>query len=368
MFISLSHLFQKNTYLLAGLAFFVCVAAALSVWFFARGLTSRESAVVSSENIVLENTEGVCPFRRALDGVCVSSQEDAYPLLVAVMIENHWDARPLSGIHEASVVYEAPVEANFSRFLAIFPANAESEKVGPVRSARPYYVDWLREYGTPLYMHVGGSQDALDRIEAWGVHDLNEFYRGWYYWRDDGRFAPHNVYTSSKLWNTAFADYDAFAATSTFDGWSFGAMSPCDELTDSLASCADVFTTTFNGSVYEAIWRYATSTNQYERYQVEGKQTDEGGNPILADTVVVQFVTTTVLDAIGRLGMETVGEGRAVVFRDGRMIEGVWKKQSASDRTEWRDTNGDVIPLNPGKIWIEVLNQHGSLSFGKNEE
>ena len=82
----------------------------------------------------------------------------------------------------------------------------------------------------------------------------------------------------------------------------------------------------------------------------------------------MQFVTTTVLDAIGRLGMETVGEGRAVVFRDGRMIEGVWKKQSASDRTEWRDTNGDVIPLNPGKIWIEVLNQHGSLSFGKNEE
>src|SRR3989338_407175 len=93
-----------------------------------------------------ERREAACSYRRLLDGACVESRSEAKPALVAVMIDNHMDARPQSGLAEARVVYEAPVEGNFTRFLAIFAATDDVEKAGPVRSARPYFLDWVEEY------------------------------------------------------------------------------------------------------------------------------------------------------------------------------------------------------------------------------
>src|SRR5690606_23920743 len=135
------------------------------------------------------------------------------PRTVGIMIENHYDARPLSGLADASVVYEAPVEGNYTRFLAVFPEDAEVQKIGPVRSARTYYLDWVSEYPDMLYMHVGGSPDALEKIKTHGIFDFNEFYRGWYYWRDSGRYAPHNVYTSSALFQKAMDEYANTSST-----------------------------------------------------------------------------------------------------------------------------------------------------------
>ena len=142
---------------------------------------------------------------------------------LAIMIENHTEARPQSGVSSADVVYEAVAEGGITRFLALFYCDAidRDTTVGPVRSARTYYLDWASEYGeNPLYVHVGGANvpgpaNALGQIQEYGWggrngNDLNQFSIGFpTFWRDYERLGrtvatEHTMYsTTEKLWAEA---------------------------------------------------------------------------------------------------------------------------------------------------------------------
>jgi len=357
--------FQKTNlpYIIAGACVFLGIL--LLVLFSIFGEHPSDSRV---DDTVVDTSEEVsapasCTYMRHLDGVCVDSMTAQDPVLIGIMIENHYDARPLSGLSRASVVYEAPVEANFNRFFALFPVDTDIQKVGPVRSARPYYLDWLSEYPGTMYMHVGGSPDALDKIAQYGLFDMNEFYHGWYYWRDTARYAPHNAYTSQKLWSAALKDYGGTGDpvdTNVFRAWKFRSWDACEE------QCVYEITTTFAGKTYEATWQLNTSTEQYERYEFDEPVIDaETKEHIIADTLIVQYVDTTVLDGVGRLGMDTIGSGEAIVFRNGFKVEGQWRKVSRTERTKFYDFDeeGHQIELNAGKIWIVVMNRSDGISF-----
>ncbi len=365
--IYIKQFFQKTKvmYLVAGAC--IILGMLLLVLFSIVG-SAGSSEDVSSDTIgdtVSDVSEPAsCTYARSLDGVCVASVMEQDPALIGIMIENHFEARPVSGLSRASVVYEAPVEGNYNRFFALYPEDTDVQKVGPVRSARPYFIDWLSEYPGTMYMHVGGSPDALEKIVRFDMFDMNEFYHGWYYWRDTSRYAPHNVYTSQKLWTAALKDYrdtlDVAEVSHSFSPWKFRAWDACTE------QCIHDITTTFAGTTYEATWRYNTSTSQYERYEFDELVIDpQTKEHIVADTLVVQYVDTTVLDGVGRLGMETVGTGDALVFRNGFKVEGEWRKDSRTDRTKFYTVEGEEhdIELNPGKIWIVVMNRIDGISY-----
>lgn len=358
-------------------ALVLITALALLFWFGYDFFSSK----ISSMAIVKSGGEGKqaedCSYRRILDGVCVKTPSLVNPQLVVVMIENHFEARPQSGLAEASVVYEAPVEANYTRFLVIYPANAEVKKIGPVRSVRPYYLDWIAEYGTPMYMHCGGSPDALNLIKQRDIFDLNEFYRGWYYWRDESRAAPHNVYTSSELWNKALGVYanDSYL-NDVYEGWSFvtstlnhSTTQPPDHIKSGVGSSGGEvvkwsggqITVSFLPPIYEAVWKYNSSTNQFDRYQMGSRHCDADGKCISADNVIVMNVDKKVLDEIGRLQVTTIGQGEAIVFKNGIDYLGTWNKSGTDSRTRFYDVNGEEIKLNPGRIWIEVVPQDGEV-------
>jgi hypothetical protein len=142
-----------------------------------------------------------------LDGKPVGSASEQRPRVISIMIDNHPGARPQSGLSQAQVVYEVPVEGEFTRYFAIFNASTTVDKVGPVRSARPYFLDWLQEYGDALYIHSGGSPEALQILRNSTLFDANEFFRGAYFWRGTDHLAPHNLYTSSTAWNKLLAEY-----------------------------------------------------------------------------------------------------------------------------------------------------------------
>lgn len=344
-------------YIVSAIVFALTVG--MLIWFF-QGNNSTDSQLADQQQEENKQENGVsCSHRRALDGICVEKSEDVYPELVAVMIENHPDARPQSGLFDARVVYEAPVEANYSRFMAVFPKDMEVEKVGPVRSARPYYVNWAQEYAEPMYMHVGGSSDALEKIDQDNIFDMDEFYRGWYFWRSTDRFAPHNTYTSNKLWQKAWDNYGKEKKSDGYAAWTYSddALSACTD------TCANTITATFLAPTYEAVWKYNTSTRQYERYQGGKPHVDQNGKQIVADTVIVQKMKTNIVDDIGRLQMDTIGTGKVFVFRDGQVIEGNWQKETKKTRTRFLSNNGDNIALRSGKIWIEVINQVGSVLY-----
>ena len=328
----------------------------LLVWFFMQS-SHQITSFSEDNNSDSEHTADSCSFHRLFDGICVLTESEVNPKLVAIMIENHLDARPQSGLSRAAVVYEAPVEANYSRFMALFPITEKVVKVGPVRSARPYYLDWAAEYGIPMYMHVGGSPDALIKLKNGDYFDFNQFYRGDYFWRSTDRYAPHNVYTSTDLWTKGWDDYGKNYYSVPMDSWKFGEVAPCT------TDCVTSITASFLPPVYEAEWKYSSTTQKYLRYQMGKPHVDQDGTQISAETIVVQRVQTKVLDDELRIEMNTIGTGDALVFTKGNVIKGTWKKFSKSSKTRFYDSSGQEITLTPGKIWIEVVNQVGDIDY-----
>lgn len=303
-------------------------------------------------------------FFSKLTGLGVEKPEEENPEIVGVMIDNHPQAHPQSGLKDASIVYEAPAEGGITRFLAIFAKNQNLDKVGPVRSARPYYLNWMEEYGRALYMHCGGSPEALKMIENENIFHANEMVRGSYFWRDNLRASPHNLYTSSANWNKYFEKYPPAGKTTELLGWKFssttvsitGGSFPLliEEGLGGGAIGAKSIKIKYWAD-YAVEWKYNADKQNYARY-VNGVLSEENGQPITAANVVVQSVYMEILDELGRREIETVGKGDVRVLRDGQLVLGNWKRKDRAERTRFYSNKEDKeIPLRPGQTWIEVI-------------
>jgi hypothetical protein len=271
----------------------------------------------------------------------------------AVMIDNHTLARPEAGLADAPLVFEAPVEGGITRFMAVLADGANLRRIGPVRSVRPYYVEWALEYGAVL-VHVGGSPEALTMLDGPGndYRHLNQMVNGGYFWRDRERDAPHNVYTSSELLHSALDTVKAGdAAPDSTRPFKAGGVEgrPVGE------PSASEITIDYSVASYSVTWVYDESTNAYARHRGQDDVTDESGAAITADNVIVQFTDVKTVDDVGRKRIRTGGTGDALVLRDGRIIEAQWSKE-AGGRTRFLFTEGgEEIPLNVGKTWIQVV-------------
>ena len=118
-----------------------------------------------------------------------SPSSNAAPLLIQV--ENLSDARPQSGLKDASIVYEYVTEGGISRFSAIYlsPPNG---KVGPIRSARLVTISLARLYGA-IVVFSGGSTYVKGQIQSAGVPNFDENSANGDLFRDNSRAAPHNL-------------------------------------------------------------------------------------------------------------------------------------------------------------------------------
>lgn len=335
---------MKRNILLIGVILFVGVLGYTAL------LLSSSPKVKVIDNRSLKSTE----FFSQLDGLPVASSSLVTPPVVAVMIDNHPDARPQFGVSAATIVYEVPVEGDFTRLMAVFPRDGVVTKVGPVRSARSYYLDWQAEYGMPLYLHCGGSPEALSRIKKENIFAANEFYWGRYYWRDNNFTAPHNLFTNSENWQKLWQDYDKLGERS-WSGWSFG-----DKISTSTSAGAFVID---YGMGYKVEWRFDSALSKYFRYLNNIKQFDASGEGISLDNVIVQYVKSKIIDDYGRKEIESVGSGSVRVFRDGRVISGSWKKNSVSERTRFYNEAGEEIQLKPGKTWVQIVPSEGSINI-----
>ena len=343
---------EKLYYIFAAVVFLIAVVLLV---YFVRG---QRSILQGDGSFGMESSTSTaqvlgCPYKSRLTGECVASENDVVAPLVGVMIENFVDARPQAGVAQASVVYEAPAEGNITRFLAIFEKNSEVKKAGPLRSARPYYLDFISEYPGAMYMHVGGSPEALEKIYAYKIFDVNEFYKGLYFWRDENKFAPHNVFSSSDLWNSAYEKFADKNVSVNFEPWNFS-----DATTTCAHDCALQIEIPFLLPSYNIVWKYNPDTLKYDRFHGRVAHIDSEGNPVRANTVVVQHVTDKILDDVGRRALGTLGSGKAEVYVLGNKIEGTWKKDSRSARTKFLDASGHEIGFAAGKIWIEVVPQN----------
>lgn len=307
---------------------------------------SNQPPVTPTETQTASSTTDLGLAPRQLDGVMVSSTLTTLRPW-AFMIDNQVDARPAEGLSSASVVYESPVEGGITRFLAVFdPMTDPVLKIGAVRSARPYFVDWAASMHA-VYGHVGGSPEALDKIAQMAsttLLDANEMTRAANgYVRDSARVAPHHVLTSP----ARFSKYLGAGATSTvnFSPWRYTATTVSTTTIPDVASVR----ITYGGS-YNVRWTYDAKRNQYRRVQAtKAVSRDE----IYATNVVVIKTDAQILDTVGRLKVRTTGGGEAILYRDGKKFIGRWRR-AANETIAFTALDGSYLELRAGTTWIQI--------------
>jgi hypothetical protein len=288
-----------------------------------------------------------------LSGLQVDRSANLRPV-TAVMIENSTDARPQSGLSQAGVVFEAIAEGGITRFLALFQDTAPAD-VGPIRSARPYYIQWELGFDG-AYAHVGGSPEALADIKAWNVRDLDQFANGGSYHRITTRAAPHNVYTSIATLNQLEAAKGY--TSSTFTGFTRKKEAPIKIPTAKTIDLA------ISGPLYNVHYDYIAASNSYNRSEGGAPHLDANGNAQISPKVVIALVMPYGLEADDHHSQyTTIGSGQAFIFQDGGVVAGQWTKASSTSQFVFTDAAGKPIPLNPGQTWLTALGVASGLHY-----
>jgi len=314
-----------------------------------------------------------------LTGLPVDPSVNKRPV-TAVMIENSPDARPQSGLDSAGVVFEALAEGGVTRFMALYQDTAPSY-IGPIRSARPYYIEWAMGFDAG-YAHVGGSPDGLHDIKVWDTRDLDQFYNAGSYHRISSRYAPHNVYTSVDT--LMKLEKSKGYTSSNFTGFARKASQPykpprtvktadgqTKKISQDKRTPANTINLTFSGYYYDSEFKYQPKTNDYLRYEagkVHTELSSSGKKSYITPNVVVAMVVPRQNGALDTSGAyysdyNAIGSGTAYVFQDGTVQKGSWRKTSRTAALEFLDTAGQPLKLNPGQTWISAIASSADVSY-----
>lgn len=281
-----------------------------------------------------------------LTGKVVETEAATKQAVTAVMIENSPDARPQSGLKDSGVVFEAIAEGGITRFLVLY----QQEKpalIGPVRSVRMYYVDWLAAFNASI-AHVGGSAAALAEVRNGTYRDLDQFFNAGTYWRAGDRYAPHNVYTN-------FEQLDAINTAKGYTSSEFTGFTRKDSAA-SAAPTATNINVSISGPLYNSSYTYDVASNTYLRSQAGAAHLDRESGQISPRVVIVMKAPMLqVLEDGYREQINTIGTGQAYIFQDGSVQEVTWNKANKTEQITFKDATGTDVPLARGQTWITVV-------------
>ncbi len=267
---------------------------------------------------------------------------------LSIMIENSEKARPQSGLDKANIVYEVLAEGGITRFLAIY-YDQEAEEVGPVRSARPYFVSKSLEHQA-IYVHVGGSEEAYNFIKEEKIDDINEFVDFEPFWRTKDRTPPHNLYTST-LKLRKEANKLGYIEMIKKQEYQF----ETDRNERLTGRETDSIVIPYN-SIYKISYIYQPELMKYLRFMNDEPHIDAKTKKQLeVDNIIIQFAGTKIIDEEGRLAVDFIGKGKGLLFFKGFSEEIIWEKQDLNSRTIFMYKEGNRIALTPGNAWIQIV-------------
>lgn len=295
------------------------------------------------------------PVAAPLTGRLVTADVAARRVL-AVMVDDHSNARPQSGFNDASIVWHAPAEGGIARYMLLFQERPPAI-VGPVRSARQYYIAWAAEWRS-LYVHSGGSPQALATLRQDGqgelVYDADEFrWGGRYLWRSTDRFAPHNVYTDGEQLRRLAARVGAK------DGPIEGAWRFAADVALARRPVGGRIDVPYLAN--KVSYRYERASNRYVR-SVTGAspQIDRADGKVVAPkNVVVLFMSFRPLDDGNpdkkRQEADYIGTGKALIATNGQTVEGTWRKETTTGPTLLFSAAGQPVVLTVGQTFVQVV-------------
>lgn len=322
---------------------------------------SQEKEVVDDqpekqvEDIVKEDKEDKeVQFQFPLTGLM--TETEPMDRAVAVVVNNHPQARPQSGLHKADIVYEVLAEGKVTRFLAIFESE-RPEKVGPVRSARDYYINLAKGYDSVFIAH-GYSPEAKEMLRNGEIDHLNGIqYDGSLFKRADFRYAPHNSYITFEN-IVKGAEDNKFSLEEAPKSLSFLDESEIESLSGQPTEKVEI---SYGNSTFDVQYQYDTDKSKYYRFSAGENTVDLDSNqPVQLDNVLIVEMNHEIVDNAGRRDINLTSGGKGYLLRKGLKTEIEWKNV---DGRILPFINGEEAELVPGKTWINIVPSLDSVSF-----
>jgi hypothetical protein len=308
-----------------------------------------------------------------INGIMMTADEYSKMIInhpIAMTVNNHVSARPQHGLNKADVVLEILAEGGITRLVPIFYQNYDVEKVGPIRSLRYYMIEFALGYGDAMILHHGWAghdgapfetyrekTDARGAVRKHGVKSIQtagSTYRDQEKARKDGYV--HALYTG---FGKVVPEVNRLVAGQK---WKLGGevVEPISfKFDEDISSRGDVKGFDFSfmslgGSDYKIKFEYDIQSNTYKRSVGNKQDIDLNDNKqISPKNVIIEWHEyADGRDGHGRLIIETIGEGDVQIFRDGKLIEGKWKKECMKCRTKYYNKDGSAIEIVRGQIWI----------------
>jgi rRNA maturation RNase YbeY len=308
------------------------------------------------EEEIEPNFEGMA--RSHLTGLYIN--EDAVSRRpFAVTINNMRQALPQSGISQASLIYAVQAEGGITRLVAVFD-DFDSEKIGPVRSARDYFLSFAYD-SNAIYVHHGGSPNGYESLTRLGTDNLDGMrLEGSVFFRDRDRYQipsmrEHSSYTSAERLIEASERFETVQP----DGFENRMFDFYDEPTKpNGADSATEITVPFSTS-YPITFKYDAETELYSVFERQNEQMDiESGEQLTTTNIIVQLTTLSVIpgDRDGRLNVTTTGSGEGYIITNGGYAPITWQKSEINGQVQFFGADGKKLNVNRGKTWICVHN------------
>lgn len=336
------------------------ISFSIAAMIFATGCSKNNQETVQEQPEIeevegIEETDEAEQFAYSYPLTGIGSNEEVEGRAYAVMINNHPKARPQSGLQKADIVYELLAEGDVTRFLAIFQSE-QADSIGPVRSARDYYIELAKGYDA-LYIAHGYSPEAKEMLESGYIDNINGMaYDGTLFKRSSTRKAPHNSYISSEniFKGAEKAGYDMGKSPSSLPFLTEGEI---EHLAHEKAHSVSI--AYFSSDLFNVIFKYDEELQKYKRFSNGELTVDlDTEEPVLLDNLFIIETDHKIIDNAGRRDIDLISGGDAYLLQKGQKQEVKWK---SVDGKIVPYSNGDEVGFVPGKTWINVVPNDGGL-------
>lgn len=280
---------------------------------------------------------------------------------IAVMIDNNKNAWPQSGLNDAYLVYEIIVEGGETRLMACFKG-ANLEKIGPIRSSRHYFIDYVLE-NSAIYVHYGWSPQAQSDISTYKINNINGVVESSStFWRVKDKSAPHNAVTST----------EKILQLAEKKGYKLESNAPSvlnyvvDEVELAEGTIANSIVIPYSSS-NKVKYVYNPETKMYTRYSKGKLQTDWITKEEITtkNIIITKAKNYTLKDSEnkGRQGLENIGTLDGYYITNGKVIPITCTKANRTSQTEYKDLNGKEIEVNDGRTFIQICPLDSEIVF-----
>ncbi|GAB3804658.1 DUF3048 domain-containing protein [Virgibacillus kimchii] len=330
---------------------FLLIAAVILIFAGCSGESGEAQDNEGKDSSLQDKTEKEEQFDEVYPLTGLGTNDGADQRTIGVMVNNHKEARPQTGLSKADIVFEILAEARITRLLALYQSEIP-EVVGPVRSAREYYFTLANNYDA-LYVYHGAADFVNEMIRNRGIDHLDGAVYdndGTLFKRESFREAPHNSYA---LLDTAYdrAEGKGYETVINQEALPFLAEDQTADISGEAAKHVEVVYSDNPMNIVE--YEYDPNSEKYIRYSDREKTVEmDTGEEIKLDNVFVIETYHETIDAQGRRSIDLDSGGDAYLLQKGQVLQLQWENREGRIVPV---QGGEVLGLVPGKTWVNVV-------------